>query len=181
MRKVIYHPQNALISWVCAKLDMPNPGPCTAIGIVNEAGAMMAGALFNNQHLGSDGKPYMIEIAFVSVDKRWSTRANIKAIFSYPYLQLGVKRVQAITAKRNLPARRFLEKIGFRLEGIARQAWPKGGDAACYSMLRRECTWLGEDIDGERRTKSADSTGPDHDGGGANTIKPANGAIQLWA
>ena len=38
--------------------------------------------------------------------------------------------------------RKLAERFGFRLEGIARADWDGEQDAAIYSMLYRECTWL---------------------------------------
>lgn len=180
MRQIIYHPQPALIAWVCGKLQMRNPGPASAIGVVNERG-IIAAALFHNQHDDPDGKPFMIEISFVAIDKRWSTRSNIKTILSYPFNQLGVKRLQAITAKTNLPARRFLEHLGFKLEGIARHGWPQGGHAACYSMLRRECLWLEDEPRGKISTICASSAGPGSNIGSANAVEQGNRVIQLRA
>lgn len=179
MRKLVFHPQTALVAWVCGQLDIKRPGPATAIGVMGNHG-IIAGAMFNNLQLDNDGKPLAVEISFVAIDKRWSTRSNIKSILSYPYIQLGVKRVQAVTAKRNMAARRFLEHIGFKFEGIGRMAWPKGGDAACYSMLRHECKWL-EGNNGQIVTIGTSGTGPGNGGRGTNRVEPTDSPLQLRA
>lgn len=162
MRKLIYHPQPALIAWVCGQLDIQNPGPASAIGIMGNT-QIIGGALFNNMQNDTLGKPLSIEISFVTVDKSWATKDNIRNIFFYPFVRLGVKRVQATVAKRNMPVRFFLERLDFKFEGIARSAWPKGGDAACYSLLRHECKWIGE-INGKKFTIGTGSSGPHNHG-----------------
>lgn len=178
MRKLVYTPQPALISWICNQLEIPNPGPSSAIGIMGDTG-IIGCALFNNLHLDNHGKPLSIEISFATVDTRWASRQNVISILSYPYLQLGVKRVQATVAKRNMPVRHFLEHLGFKFEGIARLAWPKGGDAACYSLLRAECKWVSDN--GKISTIGTGSARPRSGECGANGIEPANGAVQLRA
>jgi alkanesulfonate monooxygenase SsuD/methylene tetrahydromethanopterin reductase-like flavin-dependent oxidoreductase (luciferase family) len=64
--------------------------------------------------------------------------------FGYPFDQLGVKRVQATIAKGNKAARKFVERLGFRYEGLARFGFSATQHAAVYSMLREECRWLHE-------------------------------------
>lgn len=178
MRKIIYTPQPALIAWVCGQLDIPSPGPCSAIGIMG-TNSIIGGALFNNMHLDMAGKPLSIEISFATVDKRWCSRDNIITILSYPFAQLGVKRVQATVAKRNMPVRFFLERLGFKFEGIARLAWPKGGDAACYSLLRHECKWLSGENFGKISTIGTGSAGPQRGERGPNGQQSTNSALQL--
>jgi len=36
----------------------------------------------------------------------------------------------------------FNKRLGFQLEGIHRQAWPMGGDALSFGMLKPECKWI---------------------------------------
>ena len=63
--------------------------------------------------------------------------------------------MQATIRRGNRTARRFVERLGFRYEGMAREAWPTGEDAALYSMLRRECRWTGD-----RHGKESPRTAP---------------------
>jgi len=84
----------------------------------------------------------MIEMTVASISPRWASKGNLQAFFAYPFHQLGVRRVQAQTASENTKVRRFLERLGFQFEGIARLAHYQGGDAAFYSMLKSECRFI---------------------------------------
>ena len=63
------------------------------------------------------------------------TRRTLRYIFEYPFKQLGVSRLQAVTATTNHRCREFIERLGFKLEGFARKAHDGEQDAAVYSML----------------------------------------------
>lgn len=101
-------------------------------------GRLVAGVVY------SEYRPNVpaIEASIAATDPAWASRQVLRAIFAYPFNQLGVVRLSATTAKSNKPAREFLVRLGFQLEGIGRRAFPGGGDAAVYSMLKAECSWL---------------------------------------
>ncbi len=120
--------------WIESQLHV-DLGECAAIGVVQDE-ALIAAVAFNNY------QPHMIEASVVATTPRWCSRRVLAAVFAYPFRQLGVRRVQATTARRNKRARKFIERLGFKYEGIARKGWPRGGDAAVYSMLNNECRWL---------------------------------------
>ena len=63
------------------------------------------------------------------------------SILRYGFRELDLFRVEASTAEYNAPARRVLEKLGFREEGRRRQALYRGGrrwDGVIYGLLRSE-------------------------------------------
>lgn len=137
---LVYGANHILVPWVCEQLKIPDPGLCQTIGIMKD-NRIIGACLYHNFRLNTSGKPLCIEISFVTIDKRWCTRANIAALLAYPFQQLRVPRVQLTIAKRNKPVRRFVEKLGFTLEGIARKAHHDGTDAAIYSLLWYENKW----------------------------------------
>lgn len=134
---LVYGRDDIVVPWICNQLDIRNPGPCAAIGIARD-NYLIGAALYNNQQLDAKGNPLSIEISFTTLDKSWASRGNIYALLAYTFVQLKVKRVQSTVAKRDKRVRLFLERLGFTLEGVGRQAWPKGGDACVYSMLSGE-------------------------------------------
>lgn len=134
---LLYGQDSYVVPWVCGLLDMDIPHPCTAIGIADNE-RLIGGCVYSNQFLDTSRKPFSIELSFVTIDKRWSNRAIIRALLGYPFLQLKVKRVQSTCSRKNRHVRQFLERLGFKLEGVGRQAWPQGGDACVYSMLSGE-------------------------------------------
>ena len=135
---LVYVHDKELSLWVGQRLGLDGPvrgvDP-TAIGVVRE-GRIVAAALFSNFQWPA------IEITFVTSTPRWASKMAIRGILSYPFVQLNCKRVTAITEKCNRPARVFLERLGFSLEGIHPDAFPSG-DGISYGLLRSDAErWL---------------------------------------
>ena len=79
-----------------------------------------------------------IQISFASTSPRWATPAAVRTVIhGYPFEQLGAKRLTAIVRKKNKRVRRFLEGVGFKLEGTHPQAF-SDGDACTYGLLREK-------------------------------------------
>jgi RimJ/RimL family protein N-acetyltransferase len=111
-------------------------GAGAALGFA-ENGKLLAGI-----HYTLLGRPWAsCEMTIYAGSSRWATRRSLQAAFSYPFLQAGSKRCGATIAIQNRHAREFVERLGFRQEGIGREAW-LSGDVAIYGMLRAECRWL---------------------------------------
>lgn len=82
---------------------------------------------------------------FAAVSGRWLTRPFIRAVFEYPFLQLGVRRITGRTCIHNEPVNRFVKACGFTLEGVIREAWySDGSDMLVWGLLKRECRFLGD-------------------------------------
>lgn len=118
---IVYGPVDVLAEW--AELHMPECAPIykplTAfMGFATRSGELLAVAFFNNyRHNDKD-----IEFSIVAATPRWATPGNIRAILHYAFVQLGVQRLTAHTAKSNKHVRRLMERVGARLEGVH----PKG-------------------------------------------------------
>lgn len=112
-----------------------------AIGVLLE-GKPIAAVVYNNYATDSKRQPLLIEMTIASVDKRWCTRHNLNALFSYPFVQLGLKRVQSITSVNNEGVSMFLKRLGFKQEGIHPCAYSDGGDAVSFGMLKTNCKWI---------------------------------------
>lgn len=111
--------------------------PPVAIGVALK-GEIVAAAVYH------DYRPPSIEVTFVTTTPRWASRSNIKAILHYPFVQLGCKRVTAITPEDNTQARAFLERLGFQKEGVHPNVY-KDNDMAgiSYGLLRCDAErWL---------------------------------------
>lgn len=109
---------------------------CSAIGIIKN-NKLIAGVVY------SDYQPTIsIDMSIASVDKTWCNRHNLKALFKYPFIDLSVKRVQALCSANEGKTMKFLEKLGFTQEGLHREAHYAGGDTASFGMLKSECRWV---------------------------------------
>jgi RimJ/RimL family protein N-acetyltransferase len=111
-------------------------GPCAAIGVEAEDGALLGGVVYSNWQPACRS----IEASFASAAPRWLTRRIIGGILSYPFDQLDCQRITALTPRRAKAARRFLDAFGFRREGLVRLGFGDD-DAVVSGMLRRE--WEG--------------------------------------
>lgn len=125
--------------WVAEQLEIPSFGPCTAIGVTLK-GCLVAGVVFNNYHPSPVGST--IEASIAATDAHWATRAVLRDFFSYPFVQMRVGRLGVSCRKSNKHARKFVIRLGFKMEGVARRLWDGKHDAVVYSMFPEECRWL---------------------------------------
>lgn len=116
-----------LARWAGDRLGIDNFGLCITIGVARND-EIVAVAVYNNW------RPPNIEITFVTSTPRWASRENIRLILGYPFLQLGCKRISAMTAIDNDKAQAFLQRLGFKPEGFHPDALPSG-DAVSYGLL----------------------------------------------
>jgi RimJ/RimL family protein N-acetyltransferase len=139
---LLYGADKDVSEWVADRFKQPKDyfDPCRAIGII-EDGKIIAGVIYNNQKK-SLGIPYMLEMTVASVDKRWATRHNLKALFRYPFIQLGLERVNTQCDSTDEGLIMFNKRLGFKEEGRHRRAFPTGSDAISFGMLKEECKWL---------------------------------------
>lgn len=108
--------------------------PYEAIGFADN-GQLYGGVVYGN-YRGHD-----IEM-MAAGEKGWVRPLNIRATFHYPFIELGCRRITAVASRRNKKARKFIERVGFKFEGIMRQARADGQDAFVFGMLRDECRWI---------------------------------------
>ena len=81
---------------------------------------MLTGAaVFNNYHILDKGS--WCEVSVAIDDAECVSRRVLRHIFEYPFKQLGVKRLQAVTAVTNLRCKAFIERLGFQFEGLSTQ------------------------------------------------------------
>jgi RimJ/RimL family protein N-acetyltransferase len=147
---MIYNHDAALAKWAGDRIGVSDFGPSRAIGIIRNQ-TLAAAAIFHHY------RPPDIEISFVTATKRWATPQAVRAIMRYPFLQLGCKRLTAITKATNQPTRAFLCRLGFHLEGLHPDVFDDD-DAVSYGLLRRDAArWLAEDDIGQIGT--LDSSG----------------------
>lgn len=124
---LIFNSDAELARWAGAKLGLRLNEPNTSIGVAHK-GKIIAVAVFNNF------RPPNIEITFVTTSPRWASPGAVRAILRYPFVQLGCKRVTAIIEASNQPARAFLQRLGFKLEGIHPDTFESGA-AESYGLL----------------------------------------------
>lgn len=110
-------------------------GPSTAIGVIRR-GVLVGGVVWHNY------QKHDIELSAAFDTPAWCLPQTLRDIFAYPFLYLGVVRITTITGRKNKPARRFDERVGFRLEGVIRKGLDGREDNCVYGMTREECRWI---------------------------------------
>jgi hypothetical protein len=145
---LIYGHDAALSRWAGDRLGISDFGPCVAIGVLRNE-KIAAVAVFSQYRHPN------IEISFVMENPRWATVHAVSGILRYPFVQVGCKRVSAITEGTNQRARAFLCRLGFQLEGIHPDLLPTG-DGYSYGLLRKDAArWLKEDNHGQIESLTA--------------------------
>lgn len=115
---------------------------CPAIGVVSE-NRLICGVVYGDYCVDAQGSPLSMQMSIASTDRRWCTKKNINAFFSYPFIQLRLKRVWTQCSINERDTIMFNKRLGFKPEGIHKKAWPMGGDAVSFGMLKEGCKWIG--------------------------------------
>lgn len=137
---LLYGHDAAMARWAGDRLGITSFGPCAAIGVL-KGGNIVAAAVYHQFRPPTD-----IEGSFVTVHKGWATPQNVRGLLGYPFVQLGCKRITAITKSKNQPIRAFLCRLGFRQEGYHPDAFVDD-DAVSFGLLREDAArWLAEDM-----------------------------------
>ena len=145
MKRIILNEPERVIPFVDAKIANGEhfPEDCVCFG-VEEDGEVIGGVVFT----GYDGVGMVMHSA--GSNRLWVTKTLIRVVFSYPFKQLGCRRLSTMVRADNPHAHKFALHAGFKLEGTIRQAEPDGTDLMFYGMLADECRWL-EDEDGKEK------------------------------
>lgn len=72
----------------------------------------------------------------------WLSRRLLRTGFAFAFIDQDCRRMTAMVKRTNRSSRKLVEKLGFKLEGTHRQAFPDGGTMLSYGMVRDECRWL---------------------------------------
>lgn len=136
---ILYGADQDVCEWVSNQLFGENyafDSKSKAIGVVKD-NELIAGVIYNNYQPN-----LLIEMSIASIDKQWCSKHNLRAFFKYPFIQLGLERVQTLCSAKEGGIIMFNQRLGFKKEGYHRMAWPLGGDAISFGMLKSECKWI---------------------------------------
>jgi hypothetical protein len=80
-----------------------------------------------------------VYLTIYSTTPSWCTRDSLRFILVDTCIGVyNCRRATALTSRKNKRARQFLEKVGFKLEGIQRKARVDGNDNCIYGILKEE-------------------------------------------
>lgn len=133
--------------------EMIGASPFAAVAIVRDN--RIKGAVIYTQY-----RKTSIEMAWAG-DRGWVSPGALRAIFDYPFNQLGVLRCWGMVRRENKEGRNFAARLGCREAGVLENEYGQGKDGILYSMTRHQCRWIleGNPSDGrhfrQQSTKSA--------------------------
>lgn len=135
---MLLYGEKAVTIWAGKRLGISDFGPAQSIGVIRR-GDIVAAAVFHHFRFPD------IEISFCTAHKHWATPQTVRGIMRYPFIQLGCKRLTAITSETNQPTQAFLCRMGFKKEGVHPDVFIDGA-AISYGLLRKDAErWLAED------------------------------------
>ena len=134
--RLIYGHEDRFLPWAAARIGIPGfRRDAYCIGLERE-GELVAVVVFDcfsdcdcNMHVASDGTGH------------WLNRMFLLASFSYPFGQLGLRRVTGMVPARNDAALKFDQNLGFVREGYHKNALPDD-DIISLGMLRENCRFF---------------------------------------
>lgn len=155
---MIYWPQTNeewqfLLQWASERIGVNSILYPQPVGVMSKNGEMLAVAIYH-EYRKTD-----IQFSMAADTPRWATRQNLVELAAYPFDVLDVRRMTAMTDKKNKAARRILQFAGFKLEGVLRDATEQG--ALCvYGMTRSDFEGLRDRHGNTKRTEAnAEQTG----------------------
>jgi RimJ/RimL family protein N-acetyltransferase len=121
--------------WVTDRTGDDFPGGVTAaIGLIDDNDGLVAGVVY-------DHYTEACVTATMAVEKKMLTRKMIRAMFRYPFEQLGVNKIIAYANSANQTAVDIIKKLGFTLEAQVKDVYPDG-DMLILGLVKSDCVWL---------------------------------------
>lgn len=129
----------ALIAYLASKVgitpaEMIGSMPFDVAAVVR-AGRPIGAVLYTNFRGNS------IEMTWAG-EAGWLTRENLRAIFNYPFEQLGCLVAFASVDLSNSKAIDLLEKLGCKRGAVIPHLYGRNKDGAFYCMAYDKCKWL---------------------------------------
>lgn len=135
---LVFGADAAVMQWVAARTPwIDGFGQATAIGVARE-GKLIAGLVYYNYRKTN------IEICLAADDPSWCRKGVLGALYRYPFVQLGLRRITAIIPASNEQSLRLTRGVGFAEEGRHPGLFPNGETGISFGMLRENCRWLGD-------------------------------------
>lgn len=111
-------------------------GPHASLAVLKDD-EVVAGIVYSEMHGDFD-----IRASIATRGPGWATRGVLRALFSYPFDQLKVRRITCLIAADNVKSQTLCEKMGFSREGTHPRAWDGHKAAMSYGLLREDCKWI---------------------------------------
>lgn len=127
-----------IAAWVCAGLNENADwlGKNLTFGFAYN-NRMAGGLIFHDCNVHRD-----VWWTIYSCDKHWCNRTMLRQMFAIAFRILDCRRINLLVSKSNHHCLDFVERLGFKKEGLLRQYRENGEDCYILGMLREECPWF---------------------------------------
>lgn len=125
-------------------------GPCTALGVVRN-GELVGGVVYHGYVV------HDVQVSIAFDRPGWALPGTLRALFSYPFNQLGCRRMTAIVGRKNKRSRKLVLGLGFRLEGVHIKGLDGVQDAFSFGLLKENCKWIKDRSNGKIYAPSANA------------------------
>lgn len=132
--ELVFGEDERVSQWVEARINFGLGRPSTAIGLQRD-GEIIAGVMYT--HYSEAGSI----CAHIAGHGHWCTRQFLRTIFSYPFVQLRVRRITCYIESRNLKSRKLCEHLGFTIESLMERA-TRTDDVLIYRLFKEDCRWV---------------------------------------
>lgn len=109
--------------------------PTYWLAVVDDDGTACCVWVFNNFAMCS------AEVSVVVLQKRIFRREHLRAMFAYPFHQLGLRRLHSVVRVDNVASLNQTRRLGFAVEGLLRN-WYPDCDGILHGLLKEDCKWL---------------------------------------
>lgn len=137
MNKLVFGHDSEVAEWVARNIPSlagQKFEKFSAIGVVDANDEALAGVVYHDYR----PKFRTLEISMAAVSPRWASRGIIRALLSYPFLQIGVNKVWTASEHTNARAIKFLKGIGMTQEGVMRHQFGPKNHAVIHGLTRVE-------------------------------------------
>lgn len=117
------------------KVYLPVSEDFNAIARLNSKGDILGVVAYN----GFAGQTCCIHDAG---EGNWLSKDFLRAVFDYPFNQLGIVQIFATVAASNEKALNLDRRVGFKDFARIKDGWKDGEDLMVLSMRREDCRWI---------------------------------------
>ena len=137
MAHLIYGKDELLAAWAAKRMPHIGTqgfGPCKAVGVATGGTAtdrLMAVCVY---HAYSESYQ-TVQISMAACDPRWVSKATVRDLLSFPFLQYKAYKVYTVTPHESERTIRLNQRLGFTKEGVLRHQFGRGTHAVVCGML----------------------------------------------
>lgn len=129
---------NHIAHWVCNGLHEPTNWLGDNLTYGFSDGTKMLGGLIFHDYTAHHSVWWTV----YAPDRHWCTRRMLRQMFQTAFVGLDCKRINLLVSASNVVSLKFVQRLGFKTEGLLRKFRDNGEDCYFFGMLKDECPWL---------------------------------------